>query len=136
MPTLPRTTTRPPWMPERKAHERRNAPNRAFYNSTAARKLAKFHRSANPFCCDPFNRQCNGLTEVSDHIIPINQGGKEMDLENRQPLCNGCHNLKSAFDGVLAKKGQHWFTTEQYMNEQRRLYAKKSGKEAHSQKHV
>ena len=91
MPTLPRNTTTRPWMKERKAHERRNSPNRELYNSATWRNLAKAHKAQNPFCA-----MCEtGVAEVTDHIKPVNEGGSMFGWNNLQSLCKACHAKKS-----------------------------------------
>lgn len=33
--------------------------------------------------------------QVTDHIVPINEGGAMYDWDNLQSLCTQCHNSKS-----------------------------------------
>ena len=37
--------------------------------------------------------------QIVDHIIPIADGGAEMDVDNLQVLCAACHNRKHAGEG-------------------------------------
>jgi 5-methylcytosine-specific restriction protein A len=40
--------------------------------------------------------RCSGLTTVVDHIKPVSQGGDFWDPKNHQPMCEPCHNSKTA----------------------------------------
>jgi len=92
MPNIP-TSKRPAWMGERKAFGRMKADNKAFYNSSAWRALALKHKLANPLCIN--HEQCRGMAEVTDHIQPIEQGGKRYDWDNLQSLCKRCNASKT-----------------------------------------
>lgn len=133
MPTLNHTPTKRPWMRERKAHERRKVSNAAFYNAGSWRNLALRHKYANPFCADPFHRGCCLPVKVTDHVIPVNQGGSRLDWDNLQSLCEECNPIKTAYDGVLAKRGVSWSSPTQYMEAMRQHHGKRMGKEAHKQ---
>ena len=82
-------------MAKRESHKRRLKPNSELYNGTRWRVLAMRHKMANPICV-----QCeaNGMVtpvQVTDHIVPINEGGAMYDWDNLQSLCTQCHNSKS-----------------------------------------
>ena len=49
-----------------------------------------WHKRCNPLCV-----VCGAPVEVTDHIVPINQGGQVYALDNLQSLCHPCHNSKS-----------------------------------------
>lgn len=98
MPVRPKAKARP-WMAKEKSKPfQRNNPNTDFYNSRAWRKVSKTYLQGHPFCeCE----QCKMLpmplpSEVTDHIIPINQGGDPWDVNNFQAMNSRCHNRKSA----------------------------------------
>lgn len=60
------------------------------------RDYAEWWASGLPLC-----RRCLGKgtitpARVLDHIIPIEQGGAKYDMDNHQPLCDTCHNIKRA----------------------------------------
>ncbi len=40
---------------------------------------------------------------VVDHIVPINEGGAPMDMDNLQSLCAKCHNRKSGAEAHKSK---------------------------------
>ena len=64
-----------------------------FYNSSAWRKLREQILLRNHYIC----KHCGGLAEMVDHIIPTKQDwNRRLDPTNLQPLCNACHNTKTA----------------------------------------
>lgn len=96
MPSKPQKITRP-WVKERKPFERINAnANTEFYNSRAWRKLSKQQKELHPLCCMCEREGFTTPAEIADHIIPINQGGASLDINNLQSLCKKHHNAKSA----------------------------------------
>ncbi len=99
MPTLNLSSPRPKWIPERVAHGRRVVSNYEFYNKRAWRKVAKLHKQLNPLCvmCEQAGRITPAT--VTDHPIPINEGGSKWDWDNLQSLCDRCHAIKSATEG-------------------------------------
>ena len=77
-------------------HERKpGASNQKFYNSADWRRTAAQHKASNPLCaiCEE-NGQVTPA-DVTDHIIPINEGGARFDWQNLQSLCHPHHNQKS-----------------------------------------
>ena len=97
MPTVTKTKKRPPWAPPaRKPFERSlGKANRDVYDSSRWKADRKAHREAYPLCVKCLE---NGLavdSVVSDHIVPINQGGDVWSWDNRQMLCMPCHEEKS-----------------------------------------
>ncbi len=63
-----------------------------FYDSKAWRTIREYVLARNPLC-----RLCEGNQAVLvDHIIPRQQGGADLDLDNLQSLCQSCHNQKTA----------------------------------------
>lgn len=83
------------------------------------------HRRANPFCehCQTQGRY-RPWTQL-DHIVPIDAGGKDDD-DNRQGLCDECHDAKTRDDmGYLPPKptigADGWPTTAPTAPMRRRL---------------
>ena len=93
MPTLPKNSKRPAWMGERKPFERMREKNEGFYNSTAWRNAAKAHKAANPLCVN--HKTCKGVAYITDHILPVNQGGEPYAFDNLQSLCKRCNASKT-----------------------------------------
>jgi len=95
MATLKGASHRRPWVGERKAHGRRKATNSTLYNGAQWRTLSRKHKALNPLCvmCEAQGRV--SPVEVTDHIVPINQGGQPYAWDNLQSLCHRCHNIKS-----------------------------------------
>jgi 5-methylcytosine-specific restriction endonuclease McrA len=62
------------------------------YNTTAWRKLREARLRRDPIC-----QGCKrAMANVLDHIKPVRLGGEFWNEENHQPLCDKCHNSKSA----------------------------------------
>ena len=97
MPTLKRTKARP-WQPKRTAFDGYRHHNSEFYQSTAWRKLRAIKLDENPMCEECARSGRLTPAQMVDHIVPINKGGAELDLDNLQSLCNACHARKSAKD--------------------------------------
>lgn len=77
--------------------------NDKFYNSWPWRKLRKRFLESNPLC-----KHCDAIgvitkAKVADHIVRINAGGEALDEDNLQPLCESCHNRKSAHESRDAR---------------------------------
>lgn len=105
MPTV-KKSQRPAWLPERKPHERRVKANTAIYNGKQWRNLAMRHKIANPICVHCEAKGIVSPVEVTDHILPINQGGQPYAWDNLQSLCNACHAVKSGKEAHDAQRGQ------------------------------
>jgi len=99
MPTLNKNTIRRPWQAERIAQAGRANPNTAIYNGTVWRKLSVRYKMANPVCVECIRVGVVSPAEVTDHIVPINQGGDVYAWDNLQSLCHRCHNSKSGKEG-------------------------------------
>ncbi len=97
MPTLKKTVQRP-WMPERGTQEGRLHPNNKFYQSKAWRDLRAVKLDQFPLCEECQRKGITTLAQMVDHIVPINQGGAPLDMENLQSLCHPCHNRKSGIE--------------------------------------
>ena len=67
------------------------------YNTTEWRKLR-----ANRLMRDPICHGCKkAMATVLDHIKPVRLGGEFWNESNHQPLCDKCHNSKSAKERFL-----------------------------------
>lgn len=80
----------------------RNQKHSNFYNSHLWRKVRKQVMNRTGGLC----KQCLALdmnikADVVDHIIPIEiDWNLRLRLDNLQPLCNVCHNKKTAQDKI------------------------------------
>ena len=89
-------SSRRPWEPAKSEGKQTGRTEQVFnYNSTEWRRDRKAHLAANPLCIDCQKKGKTVLATVSDHIVAIRQGGDPWSWENRQPLCDSCHNSKS-----------------------------------------
>lgn len=97
MPTIPKPIRRSylPPQEERAPQGRRLAPNSEFYHSTRWRRLRERKLRADPLCEQCAARGQIVPATVVDHIVPINEGGAPLDMQNLQSLCDRCHNRKS-----------------------------------------
>jgi len=75
---------------------RRDQASQKFYNSGVWRRVSKYHKKLNPFCIRCYSKGYVVSVQVTDHIVPISQGGSKLDLDNLQSLCISCHNTKTA----------------------------------------
>jgi 5-methylcytosine-specific restriction protein A len=71
-----------------------------FYNSRGWRKISHAYLKANPLCIVCYKKGIIRKATVTDHVIPIRNGGDPYNNENFQPLCDHCHNSKSGHDGA------------------------------------
>jgi 5-methylcytosine-specific restriction protein A len=69
------------------------------YQTRRWKKDRALHLQANPLCniCMELDNKVEPAT-VSDHIIPVNQGGDMWDWNNRQGLCKRHNAIKTALD--------------------------------------
>lgn len=54
-----------------------------------------------PFCRECLKRGLRVASDVADHIIPLSEGGSD-DRENKQGLCDPCHDAKSKAERAAA----------------------------------
>lgn len=103
MPILPKAKKRS-WIKTMPKQIRQNN-NQSFYNSKAWRMTRKFYIKDNPLCemCKRKGQTTAG--QMVDHIKPISMGGNMLHISNLQTLCNKCHAIKSAYEGVEYRKG-------------------------------
>ena len=79
-----------------KGYNRTKRKNQAFYDSPAWRKLSRLYRRLNPLCVDCKDKGIAKAVQIVDHVIPIEQGGERLSMDNLQSLCIPCHNTKTA----------------------------------------
>lgn len=75
-----------------------------LYNSRAWRKVSKANLKENPLCVMCERQNIITQATVTDHILPVEQGGLIWDAVNHQSLCRSCHAVKSANDRKSIKK--------------------------------
>lgn len=85
---------RKPWIPEPQKNKSWNTTD-FDYNSTRWKRDRALHLKYNPLCVDCKKEGRTVPATVSDHKTPISQGGDAWDWDNRQALCESCHNKKS-----------------------------------------
>jgi len=95
MPLKPKKVRRP-WEPKPSKPQAGRKADASFYHTTAWRKLTKRKRKANPLCEECLKKGKITPWELTDHIIPIEQGGDPLCWDNLQSMCHRCHNRKSA----------------------------------------
>lgn len=80
-----------------KTRNAKKRPNKALYASTAWQDLARAYKARNPICqwVDSTLTPCRRIVELVDHILPIQQGGEELDPSNCQSLCGEHHSTKT-----------------------------------------
>lgn len=49
-------------------------------------------------------QRCGGRATVVDHVIPLARGGPDID-RNKQSLCQGCHDRKTASERRAGHRG-------------------------------
>jgi 5-methylcytosine-specific restriction protein A len=72
----------------------KTAEERRFYSSREWRDKSERHRIDEPLCRECSKRGLYVLGQMTDHIVPIRDGGAPLDDANLQTLCNPCHNAK------------------------------------------
>ena len=96
-----------PWSPEPKPKQSgRKEDHSEFYNSRAWRKDAKAHLAENPLCVQCTEEGKVVPATVSDHVVPIKQGGHAWLWSNRQALCVHHHAIKSGKERHEIKRGR------------------------------
>lgn len=76
-----------------------------FYQRAVWKKARTLHLNDEPLCrsCRKQGRLVKATTV--DHIIPISQGGAELDDMNLQSLCTPCHSRKTLTETLGGGKG-------------------------------
>jgi 5-methylcytosine-specific restriction protein A len=83
-----------PWVSAKKDFDLKTKDvNQHFYNSAVWRKLSAQYKAANPLCVN-FD-ECGGVAEITDHIVPIRDGGDKLNWDNLQSLCKKCNFKKT-----------------------------------------
>jgi 5-methylcytosine-specific restriction protein A len=112
MPTINKKQKKQPWSVVTKAFQRsRFKDDSKLYNSSQWRKDSKAHKQDNPLCAICLLEGMAVDAVVSDHIIPINEGGEVWSWSNRQALCLACHAIKSREEGMRARRRVQNFKT-------------------------
>lgn len=57
----------------------------------------------NPLCVHCAEKGIVTLATIRDHVVPLEEGGLDI-LENTQPLCEDCHDIKSAEEAKRGKR--------------------------------
>ncbi|MBR4077293.1 MAG: HNH endonuclease [Oscillospiraceae bacterium] len=70
-----------------------------FYSSDRWRKLRAAKLSRTPLCEECARQGKTTAATMVDHIQPIKQGGRALDMDNLQSLCWSCHSAKSIKEG-------------------------------------
>jgi 5-methylcytosine-specific restriction endonuclease McrA len=101
MPNLPKKVNRS-WE-TKKAPQTGRAFINPWYHTTRWRKLRALKLSENPLCVHCEAEGIITLAQMVDHDKPVSSGQTEAEREqlmwdwyNLKPLCNPCHNRKSA----------------------------------------
>lgn len=92
MPNMPRKGER---IPNKVA---RRSPNRNVYNTRQWKAIARKHKAMYPLCVECEAQGVITPSEVTDHIVPINQGGAVWSMDNMQSLCYRHHAKKSGHE--------------------------------------
>ena len=93
-----RNRNKTPWLPPKKqtSFADRKRSNKDIYWSYRWKKDRTAYIAQNPLCVKCKEKGIITEAKVSDHIVPINEGGDIWHWKNRQALCTTCHNIKSA----------------------------------------
>jgi 5-methylcytosine-specific restriction protein A len=79
-----------------------------WYHTTTWRKLRMSVLQDNPLCVHCLDKGVSKAARVVDHIKQVSKGitpaereALMWDINNLQPLCDTCHNIKSAKERIL-----------------------------------
>ena len=75
-----------------------------FYSSSAWIKLRNLKRLLNPLCEHCLKLGLLIPYHTIDHIKPISENGKALDLDNLQTLCKQCHAIKTGKETAKRKQ--------------------------------
>ena len=76
-----------------------------FYHTKRWKNLRDYVMARSPLCAECLKHGIITAGQLVDHIIPIADGGAEMDINNLQVLCAACHNRKHAGEGEVKSLG-------------------------------
>ena len=76
-----------------------------FYHTKRWKNLRDYVMARSPLCAECLKHGVITAGQLVGHIIPIADGGAEMDIENLQVLCEACHNRKHAGEGEVKSLG-------------------------------
>ncbi len=74
----------------------------ALYHTPRWVRYSAQFKKRHPYCVN--FEQCHHFTEITDHIIPVEQGGTFWDPANHQPMCRPCHDRKRQSEQQQAKQ--------------------------------
>lgn len=94
MPTLPRLVRKS------KPFEGLKQSNYNLYNSPQWRRTSHAYRAKHPLCAECLKKGLTIQATTTDHIIPINEGGKIWDWNNLQSLCDRCNAIKTGRQAI------------------------------------
>lgn len=97
MPTLPKKSFKPSYLPEPAANQRATG-DQDFLNTWAWRQTAAMHKREFPLCENCKDKGRLRDVEETDHIIP-RPIGQPLAYENLMSLCRRCHAQKSGKEG-------------------------------------
>lgn len=83
--------------PSKSSRSEYHRSTRWFYSSARWRKFRLWFLRRNPICVG-YPPPCSEPASQVDHIVPIHDGGGDLDPDNCQPLCQHCHSRKTADD--------------------------------------
>ena len=88
---------KPSWI-DKKPHNHDTRAKDKMYHTTRWRQLREYILNREPMCrlCEAEGRRTPA--KVIDHKIPIQFGGDRWSLDNLQPLCTHCDNVKTGED--------------------------------------
>jgi 5-methylcytosine-specific restriction protein A len=81
---------------DHKENPRKEQSTDQLYQSNAWKKISKRKRQYDPFCEKCLERDIVVDARITDHIVPLKEGGALLDWNNLQSLCMTCHNQKTA----------------------------------------
>ena len=101
-------TLTPPWVSQVRASRPKQdttarKPQGTRYTSKAHRQWRQAVLTASAWQC----RECGKVdaSNHADHIVPIEAGGEQYEIENGQCLCISCHSRKTRRENVRQGKG-------------------------------
>ena len=86
-----------PWS-KPKLVRRKKPDNMGFYNSKAWRDTSAIVLRDEPLCRECLKHGKTKSSRIADHIVPINEGGELLHMDNLQALCWSCHSKKTNKD--------------------------------------